>query len=424
MMSGSIILMLGDTGQKFVKMLMLPVLTQHLSLTELGILGSIKAIQATLGMVYNPGLISGFTRKFYTFDLAADRKSLISAASYLTLVFPLISSILALGLIFGLRLDWLGQYHFWWILPCAFYLGSVSPFMRLWSTINTINKTYNVIFIRILVTITLDVIITLAFIKTHTLNARLCAIVISSLFALSIAIFDLRKFFSFSFKHVKSLLLFGLPLAPLVISWSILDISDRFMIQYFGGLDSLGSYSVVYTLSSILLFFSVGFRKLFTMQYFESSKDGSLGWLQNVSFNYIFLISIGTLILMAISEDLIQILLGSEFLDASQSFQILLVGKYFLCLVPILTPIYLDNFKFNALTRYIGMAAILNIALNFYFIPHFGSLGAVYSTLICYFIYYIFLLIGSYKDMGKNPRKRVFIYAPAVVLSFLFVLFL
>jgi Na+-driven multidrug efflux pump len=68
------------------------------------------------------------------------------------------------------------------------------------------------------------------------------------------------------------------------------------------------------------------------------------------------------------------------------------------------------------------ISTMINIALNFIFLPKFGYIGAAYSTILSYLSYVVFTIVGAFKIMALqldwlSILKKCFF----VSLSFFFI---
>ncbi len=65
----------------------------------------------------------------------------------------------------------------------------------------------------------------------------------------------------------------------------------------------------------------------------------------------------------------------------------------------------------------VSVAALLNIGLNFYFVPKWGFVGAGFTTVISYFAYFVGGFVVSQKYFKVNYQLvRIFIF---MTISFL-----
>lgn len=184
---------------------------------------------------------------------------------------------------------------------------------------------------------------------------------------------------------------YGTPLTVTLLLGVIIHNSDRLIIQYLLSSSETGIYSVTYDLTeqSIFTLMMIVNLAAFPIAIKMMEEKGDLAAYEQVKNNMslLFLIALpaaGGFI--AIAPNIVYLILGEDFREQA------------LILVPfIVVGALLKGFKFygvdvmfhikqrTRLQMYpIGIAAAVNIILNFIFIPEFGIIGAAYSTVIAY----------------------------------------
>lgn len=213
--------------------------------------------------------------------------------------------------------------------------------------------------------------------------------------------------FYFSKGLLKKLFIYGFPLIGVSIASLVLVAVDRYMIGYFLAIDKVGIYSAGYALSNEIIQFPMVILLLaaypIIMETFEKKgeKETSLLLSKLLSFCFIFLLPIvfGIAIL---SKNITSILLGSGFYESYLILPWIAIGVF--CFG--LTQYFYKPFELRKKTKdlfyLVVLAAISNIILNLFFIPKFGILGAAYSTLMSYVIYFFSTLILS---------RRIFLWS-------------
>ena len=222
-----------------------------------------------------------------------------------------------------------------------------------------------------------------------------------------------------SFRHIKEMLSFSIPLVFSSASIFILTYFDRFMISSMLDTSSLGIYSLGFKLSLIgSIVFSV-FKLITTPFIFENYKSQHFQAHLKIIIKAFTLLSIFTLIFGDLfSNDLILLFADERFLEASSLI------KYFI----------VSSACFTALIFFPGMslakktipaafvivsAAILNICLNYLLIPISGIYGAALATFFANFILIVFYYFFSIRYFDQQVRYLI----PSLVfiLIYLFV---
>lgn len=192
-----------------------------------------------------------------------------------------------------------------------------------------------------------------------------------------------------TFQRIKEYLAFGLPSITSSISYWIIAASDRYLIGAFLGVVFVGYYSPAYSIGNLINFFIYSFVSILPAtlsKFFDENKIEEVRKYLKYSLKYFLMIAIPSVFgLSILSRQLLTIFSTPEI--ASNSYyitpfvvvSILLYGTYV-----IFGQVFV-LFKKTKISGTIWMAAaLLNLGLNFIFIPWFGILGAAITTLLSY----------------------------------------
>lgn len=241
---------------------------------------------------------------------------------------------------------------------------------------------------------------------------------------ISIWVINKKINWHFSYLFFKKSILFGLPLIPHILSAIILSSSDRYMIEYYCGLDSVGLYSVAYSIGSIALFVSAGFGKaLGPFFYSQMSQD-----MENARFTFSRLATIYftaiifiTAIMHFFSNEIVSVLTGPAYKNAGIVAPVVSLGIMFNCFynIPIYTLYYFK--KTNYIPILTGFSAIINIVFNLFLIPPMGNIGAAWATFVAYLFMFFSVFIVSQK-LFFIPYEKTKISKIIFFIGFLFLL--
>jgi O-antigen/teichoic acid export membrane protein len=205
--------------------------------------------------------------------------------------------------------------------------------------------------------------------------------------------------------HIKTALVklkksffFGLPLIPHLLATTILAISDRYILGRYTNLNQVGIYSLGYTLGTVVCFASAGFGQAWGPFFYSKIGERDAPPLfSRIATYYFFFVMMVTMILVLFSREIIMVLASPSYRAAHIVMPIVALGNLFNCLYCI--PIYtLYSQKKTVLIPVItGIAALINIFLNFMLIPYFGMIGAAWATVVSYFIMFVLVLVISQK---------------------------
>jgi O-antigen/teichoic acid export membrane protein len=219
----------------------------------------------------------------------------------------------------------------------------------------------------------------------------------------------------FHFKEAKELLKFGIPLIPTLLSLWVLDLSDRFFLQYFRGLSEVGIYSLGYKYASIVSLPIVAFSLAWPQVLLSIAKRPDARKTVGRIFTYFILVTTFMALSLSIfSKDIIRMVSTAEFHDAYRIVWYVALGYVFYGgYIFASSGIYISG-KSGSLPVAVGIAAVLNIGLNYLFIPHFGMTGAACATLISYII---MCLVMWYLSKGNYPISFEFLRLIKVIIG-------
>lgn len=191
--------------------------------------------------------------------------------------------------------------------------------------------------------------------------------------------------FSPSKDRVKELLVFGLPLVPAGIALWVLEGLDRVVIERFWGVAEVGVYSLGYKYAMLLQFPLLAFQAAWAPYLCSVAKQE--GALQMISRILTF-ISASTMIfatlLYVVSHEVLPLIASQEFANAQRVIAPLLLGFVFYGFYFIIVSgVYIHGHTGSA-AIIIGMAALVNLFLNFMLIPRFAGVGAAWATAVSY----------------------------------------
>lgn len=185
-----------------------------------------------------------------------------------------------------------------------------------------------------------------------------------------------------------SLLTFGAPQALSYISYWVLQLSDRFLLSVFVSLAQTASYSVAYSLGSVLSTLVISpFALAWPTLMFSVAKRKGAPHVFQIVFRWYGIILLFVAFAISIAGSL---LLGWLFPASYHSAApvIPIVAESF-----IFYGLYIVFMTGSSIQRktwmpaaFFGLAAFVNFGLNLVLIPRFSAVGAATSTLIAYLV--------------------------------------
>lgn len=190
---------------------------------------------------------------------------------------------------------------------------------------------------------------------------------------------------------MRELLAYGLPLTATVALNYVVSSSDRFLVAWFLGTPAAGTYAAGYELgwvavSSLMLIVNLAGYPL-VMRAMEG--DGPAAAQIQLQQNGLLLLAVGlpaVALVVMLAPNIARVVLGAPFrADGVRLLPWIAVAALFAG-----ARLYYANLAFQLSRRTMGQlwvslaAALLNLALNWLWIPRHGLLGAAWATLLAY----------------------------------------
>ena len=202
-------------------------------------------------------------------------------------------------------------------------------------------------------------------------------------------------------KYWKYGLKISLPLIVHVLSGHLLSSSDRIMITRMVGSEYNALYSVAYSCSMVVSILWTSMNTAWSPWAFEQMDKKNYGALKKASRPYLLFFGFVVFCFLLVAPDLLLLMGGKAYLEAVWVIPPVMVAIVF----QFTYSLYVNIETFNKKQKFIALgtsiAAILNILLNYIYIPEYGYVAAAYTTLAGYVVLFFihFLLV---KHMGKD----------------------
>ena len=208
------------------------------------------------------------------------------------------------------------------------------------------------------------------------------------------------------FTYLREYLHFSLPLTPNTLVRWVTESSDRYLVTYFLGLNSVGIYSAACSFGNLIQLFVNPLQLILfpeLSKLFDENKIDELTIYMSYSLRYFLIISIPAVFgLSAFAKPLLGIFTTENFV--SGWFVIPIIA--FSGLLAGIAQIFVNTLlivKKTKVPTYINFAvAVLNVLINFLLIPRIGIVRAALSTLLSYFFMAILCTHMSLKHFKHN----------------------
>lgn len=226
----------------------------------------------------------------------------------------------------------------------------------------------------------------------------------------------------FSKKYWVYALKFNIPLIPHYLSLIVLGQADRIMISNYCGADKTAIYNLAYQVSMLMSIFIVAINNSLVPWTYERLKYKEYTNIKKICNSLCIVIAAMTVGAILIAPEIIKVLGTDEYLEAIWVIPAVAISVYFTFIYGLFSNV---EFYFGA-TKYVMVAsatgAILNIILNYLFIPIYGFIAAGYTTLFCYFVFMIMHFFFMRKVCKTNINGELvfdirFITISCIVIS-------
>jgi O-antigen/teichoic acid export membrane protein len=224
------------------------------------------------------------------------------------------------------------------------------------------------------------------------------------------------------YKNILSTsIVFGFPLAFGSLASVFLNLSDRYILKLYSDYSTVGIYEVGYRIAGIINMLLVMPMNLtlLPIAFRIYQKEGDKRYYSKILTYVTFILVWAALTLSMFSQQIVSIFaINKSFYPSYLIIPVVSFAYVFLGmrLVATLGMYLTKNTKHIATTTI--LASLLNIILNFIFIPRYGMIAAAYNTLIAFiFLFFItYFLSNNYYKIKFENYKIILILIIGVVL--------
>ena len=217
-----------------------------------------------------------------------------------------------------------------------------------------------------------------------------------------------KGYFLLLFKENNYLFHYGWPLAFWFTISSLLNVSDRYIIDYYLTDKDVGTYSAIYDMlyKGIALLYApilvAGFP-IMTQKYNSGNKKGAMQFLKKLIFFETLIFIVIIVIAYFLRDFFIKKIVGIEVTEQSLELVLPIIAGAFIWQLAMLAHKPLEfELKTKTMLLFSITALFVNVVLNFVFIPKYGFVFASYSTLVCALVY---LLLTVFFIGYRNKRN-------------------
>ena len=416
---------IGSFLSKGVSFLLLPLYTRVLMPADYGKLELVYLVGAFLAMIYGFSIALGYNRIFFHKKDTSYRKKLYTTGQVFSLFCSLIFAFIIIN-----QGDWISKIIFDFESG-GFYLKLIS-IITIFDvmTLIPLNNlrvrqeakayvTVSLIQLIIIVSLTIFLVVFAEMGVLGVLYGRLIGLI----FTLGILLYTTRREFAFSFsiKQLKLMLGFSIFIIPANLSALILNMSNRYFLDLYQGLDDVGLFSLGAKIAAVIPFlFTEPIKKAFSPYLFELVENPKECKILLAKFLKHFLIglSIVALSFSLFSRELIMLMADELFHGSHNVVFLLSISYIFLGASGIIVLGIHITKKTWIISVIFFISAIINVFLNIWLIPLHGRMGAAAATLISVIIINLLYLYSLKRVYPVDFKYFEFIKILALVVLF------
>ena len=265
------------------------------------------------------------------------------------------------------------------------------------------------------------------------LKGAILSIILVETFGTIVVLTHIIKSIGFTFNSdirvkLKPYLKYSIPLIPEgALFWAI-NLSDRYVIIHLLNLTQAGIYSASYALSGAVTFFTVPISYVLfpsISKLWENKDIINIKKYIEASIKYFLILAIpSTIGVCYLSPYLIKSLTTSEFVTSRLLITLIVLSYVFWGIYQMLYYIIHLKEKTHLVPIFFGAIAVLNLVLNFIWVPIYGIIGAAFSTFIAFTILLLIVFFLSqrwlpihmnYKSILKSIISSCIMLVPLII---------
>lgn len=199
----------------------------------------------------------------------------------------------------------------------------------------------------------------------------------------------------------KRFIQYGLPLSLWFTFSSILNVGDRYIINFYLDKSAVGNYSAIYDLIykgisiSFTPILSAGYP-IISRLYNQCEQKKAYGFIRKLIAFEVLILIIATVISLNLDQFFLEKIVRVEYNETnSRLVPTILIGAIIWQIAMLVHKPLELKLKTKPMLVFVTMALIINLAINYYYIESFGIIVAAYATIICASLYLVLCLIYS-----------------------------
>ena len=413
---------LGGLVSRVLAILLLPLYTRYLSPSDYGAIETLVAASAVLVTLLRAGISSAFFRFYFDAEDDTGRTRVVRTAFWFTMTMS--TAALIAGLAVAGPISQL-------LFSSGDRAGLVrAAFIGLWAQMNfeQITSLFRVeerslqfavaSISNVLITIVMTIVLVVGF-NQHALGVIVGNFI--GTLTVYLVLLAYRRYqlgLEFDRRLLREMNRFGLPLVPAAIFLWGINFSDRLFLVRYVGQDEVGLYSIGVRLASAIVFLQFAFRTAWPAFAYSIKSDDEAKQTYAWVLTYLVLITCWiSLALGVLSPWLARLLTKPEFYGGARVVSLLaFAGVAFTAYTVVAIGVgRARKTQFNWVVT--GVAAALNIGMNFVLVPRYGMIGAAISTAAAYSAMFVLMTLNAQRVFPAPYQWRRVATAAGVAVA-------
>lgn len=414
LISHTVVYGLGSSGTRLIGFFLIPVYTRYLTPVDYGVLALVAMLDQLLFIVMNMGQSTALFRTYFNHDNPSDRQTVLTTSLWLILMAALPVGLLALVLSepLAVLLTGSGGYVVW----VAIGIGAVTfkTLLRLPFAVLRANEESRRYAWFSFARTGAGMVLAIVFVVGLHLGGRgvllsqLVGELIMCAVLLPLTLKGLRL--RFSRRDAGDLLGYGIYLLPSGLLNFVLHLGDRYFLQHFASLATVGLYALGYRFAELMNFIMSAFQLAWPQFLFANRKSPDAPALYARVFTYVMAVmGFVWLGLALFAQDLVHVMAAPAFREAYRVVP-WIAGSFLFDALAVVGNVGMPmhrKVKYRPLI--LAVVVGLNVGLNFALVPSWGASGAAITVLVSAGVkFFLEVLVGYRLYPVPYEYARVF----------------
>lgn len=401
--------LIGNFATQALSFISIPVFTRLLLPDEYGLIAIVNSITQIFAILMILGFQGALTRNYH------EKDGKFSSFFGSITIFLVLYNIIFIAAMYVFR-DYFAS--FFKIDPILFFIAIINGFLGISTSLylgylQTAQKSKRfalLSFIRSVVTLGLAIAWVLSLSENRYLGRIYAAVAVNAT-VMIYSIYNIIKISSFKFKFekVKYALAYGVPLIPHVMSGFVLAQFDRIIINQLNGAADAGLYSFAYNVGMLMYIFVMSLNRSWVPIFYSKLKENKYEDINKLMHSNSKITLLAALVLIFFSKEIVMIMAAPAYYTAIELVPIIVLSYIFLYYYSLFSNYAFYRKKTILISISTIIAGIVNVALNYIFIPKYGYIAAAYTTLISFILLFILHYMNARFILKEQlPKLRIF----------------